>query len=171
MLWRGDFDVTRRTAQPVLNERERAHMRDVRGVFTGFWLAGRSPAAVVLVVSRSAGAQPGGAGRRVARGRRRRARRSRSAIAVVGAFVVLAFDAAFEVFHRLFFSAGSYTFDPRDGRLVQLFPEQFWSETPIAVGVVALVAAILTVVARRPARRRRRVVARAPSLTAHRAGT
>ena len=63
---------------------------------------------------------------------------------VVGAFVVLAFEAVFEVFHRLFFSAGSYTFDPRTDRLVQLFPFQFWSETAIAVGAVALAAAILT---------------------------
>ena len=66
------------------------------------------------------------------------------AIAVGGAFAILAFDAAFELFHRLFFSAGSYTFDPRTDRLVQLFPEQFWSETAIAVGAVMLVVAGLT---------------------------
>jgi len=65
-------------------------------------------------------------------------------IAVVGTFVVLAFDAAFEVFHRLFFSAGSYTFDPRTDKLVQLFPEAFWSETATLVGIVAALAAIVT---------------------------
>jgi integral membrane protein (TIGR01906 family) len=63
---------------------------------------------------------------------------------VVGVFVDFAFDAAFEVFHRLFFPAGSYTFDPRTDKLVQLFPEAFWSETAIFVGVAILVAAIAT---------------------------
>jgi integral membrane protein (TIGR01906 family) len=66
------------------------------------------------------------------------------ALVVAGAFAVFAFDAAFEVFHRLFFSSGSYTFDPRTDRLVQLFPERFWSETAIAVGVVAILVAVLT---------------------------
>jgi integral membrane protein (TIGR01906 family) len=66
------------------------------------------------------------------------------AIAVIGVFTVFAFDAAFEVFHRLFFSAGSYTFDPRTDKLVQLFPEAFWSETATVVGVVIVVAAAVT---------------------------
>ena len=34
VLWRGDFDVAV-DGTPVLAERERSHMRDVRGVFTG----------------------------------------------------------------------------------------------------------------------------------------
>jgi integral membrane protein (TIGR01906 family) len=58
------------------------------------------------------------------------------AIGLVGAF---AFDLAFEVFHRLFFAGGTYTFDPRTDRLVQLFPERFWFETSMAVGALILV--------------------------------
>jgi integral membrane protein (TIGR01906 family) len=65
-------------------------------------------------------------------------------IAVAGVFAVVAFDAAFEVFHRLFFSAGSYSFDPAHDRLVQLFPEQFWSEISIAVGAVVIAVAVVT---------------------------
>jgi uncharacterized membrane protein len=62
---------------------------------------------------------------------------------VVGAVVAtVAFDAAFEVFHRLFFPGGSYTFDPRTDRLVQLFPFDFWSETTIVLGGVIVVLAI-----------------------------
>jgi integral membrane protein (TIGR01906 family) len=89
-------------------------------------------------------------------------------LVVAGAFAVFAFDAAFEVFHRLFFSAGSYTFDPRTDRLVQLFPEQFWSETAIAVGAVAIVAALLTAW---QAGRRARSAAPAAVLTTSRAGS
>jgi uncharacterized membrane protein len=60
-------------------------------------------------------------------------------VVVAGVAVLVAFDALFEVFHRLFFAGGSYTFDPGTERLVQLFPFAFWSETTMAVGVVILV--------------------------------
>ena len=60
-------------------------------------------------------------------------------VVAVGIVGLVAFDAAFEVFHRLFFAGGTYTFDPRTDRLVQLFPQRFWFETSVAVGVVILV--------------------------------
>ena len=49
---------------------------------------------------------------------------------------VLLFDQAFALFHELFFPPGSWTFDAGSEKLVQLFPQQFWVETTIAVGVV-----------------------------------
>jgi uncharacterized membrane protein len=64
-----------------------------------------------------------------------------AAIAVAGAAAAFAFDAAFEVFHRLFFAAGTYNFDPSQYRLTQLFPDAFWSETSIVVGLAILAAA------------------------------
>jgi integral membrane protein (TIGR01906 family) len=141
VLWRGDFDVAIDGA-PVLTERERAHMRDVRGAFTGFWLLVAAAVAVLVFAFRwTRGTE---ARSRIWRAVAGGARAMAIGIVVVGAFAVLAFDAAFEVFHRLFFSAGSYTFDPSTDRLVQLFPEGFWSETTIVLGVVVLVAAILT---------------------------
>ena len=133
---------------PVLNDRERAHMRDVRGVFIGFFVAalvGLVGAAVI-------------AARRRSDGQRDTWRAARAgAIGLVVAFVVggaisfVAFDALFEVFHRLFFAGGSYTFDSSSERLVQLFPFQFWQETAIAVGAVciALAAAAALVASRR----------------------
>lgn len=141
VLWRGDFEVSV-DGTPVLSEPERAHMRDVRGVFTGFWLLVAGAALLLVLAFRQSRDTEArfGRWRAVAGG----ARALAVGIVVVGAFVVLAFEAVFEVFHRLFFSAGSYTFDPRTDRLVQLFPFQFWSETAIAVGAVALAAAILT---------------------------
>jgi integral membrane protein (TIGR01906 family) len=141
VLWRGDFDVAV-DGVPVLDDRERAHMRDVRGVFAGFFLLGAIGAiGLVLVARRATGTEARAAMWRAVSGG---ARGLAIALAVVGAFVILAFDAAFEVFHRLFFSSGSYTFDPATDRLVQLFPQGFWSETAAAVGIVALVVAGLT---------------------------
>jgi len=144
VLWQGDFGVQMLTpaVQDVLSEPERAHMRDVRSVFTGFWILVLAGVVILALGFRRANGTEARAAawRSVAGG----ARGLAIGIAVVGVFAVLAFDAAFEVFHRLFFSAGSYTFDPARDRLVQLFPEQFWSEISIAVGVVVLALSIVT---------------------------
>ena len=141
VLWRGDFDVAVDGA-PVLNERERAHMRDVRGVFAAFFaLVALAVVGLGVAARRARGTEARRAMWRAVSGG---ARGLAIALAVVGAFAILAFDAVFEVFHRLFFSSGSYTFDPSTDRLVQLFPVAFWSETATAVGVVTLVVALVT---------------------------
>jgi integral membrane protein (TIGR01906 family) len=132
------FDV-QVAGSPVLTERERAHLRDVRGVFAGLAIA--AVAALIVLVAVMVGARRSAwAWRAVRRGA------LGLALATLGLAVVasVAFDAAFEVFHRLFFAGGTYTFDPATERLVQLFPDQLWFETTIAVGVVMLALALLT---------------------------
>lgn len=145
-----DFAVTL-NGTPVLNERERGHMRDVRAVFLSFFEAGA--AALVMLVVLAVAAR--GRSARVALWRRLRGAGTTIAVVTVvgGALAVVFFDAAFELFHELFFPAGTYLFDPRTERLVQLFPEQFWVETTVAVGVMIVV---LGVVIRRLAGRRLR---------------
>lgn len=135
VLVRGDFDVTVAGA-PVLTPGERQHMRDVRGVFAGLGLLVLASIGLLVVTWR-------GARERDSRARWWRAVRTGAAglaigIAILGATSIVAFDAAFEVFHRLFFAAGTYDFDPATSHLVQLFPDRFWNETAIALGVVAL---------------------------------
>lgn len=143
-----DFDVEI-AGTPVLNEREQSHMRDVRGVFIGFFgvALGLTVAAVAIATVRRR--HPDGA---VASWRavRNGAVGLISGLVVVGAVALVAFDALFEIFHQLFFAGGSYTFDPGTERLVQLFPFQFWQETSVAVGIVAaVVAALMAVIAHR----------------------
>ena len=121
--------------RPVLNEREQGHMRDVRNVFAGLYvLAGAS--IVVLVV----------ANRRRDRAATWRAVRGGAlglslGVVVLGVIALVAFDQLFEVFHEIFFPAGSFLFDPATDRLVQLFPFQFWQETSMAVGIVIIAIA------------------------------
>jgi integral membrane protein (TIGR01906 family) len=137
----GDFDAQLDGAT-VLTAAEQSHMRDVRGVFASFYAA----VAVALVILGSAFWL---AGRRGSRWTRRDAWRGvrfgaiglAIGTAVAGIIALVAFDAAFEVFHRLFFAQGPYLFDPTTSRLVQLFPDAFWSETAIAVGAMILVVA------------------------------
>ena len=132
----GDF-TAEVDGQPVLNDRERGHMADVRTVFRGLWIL-----AVVSVVVLAIGAL------RAERARAWRAVRRGAlgltvGVVVVGIVGLVAFDQLFESFHRIFFPAGSYLFDPSTDRLVQLFPFQFWQETAMVVGAVIIAIALL----------------------------
>ena len=93
LVFGGDFAVEV-NGQPVLNERERGHMADVRSVFRGLWVL--AIISVVVLVAAS---------RRADRGRTWRAVRGGAiglSIGVVIAGVVgfFAFDQLFELFHR-----------------------------------------------------------------------
>jgi len=137
-----DFDVAVAGA-PVLNERERGHMRDVRGVFIGFFAVALALAAAAVVIA----ARRRGAGQVRTWGAVRNGALALIATLVVGGIVSLvAFDVLFEMFHRIFFAGGSYTFDPSTERLVQLFPFQFWQESAIAVGAVCVALAGLVAI-------------------------
>jgi integral membrane protein (TIGR01906 family) len=151
VLARGDFGVAHDGA-PVLTDPERSHMRDVRGVFETFYLLVLLSVVALAVTWRRAH------GRDSQSAWWQAAQRGAAALAVIiaalGVVSLFAFDAAFEVFHQLFFAAGTYAFDPRTSHLVQLFPDQFWSETTIAVAVVAVAASLATAWGAAMARRR-----------------
>jgi integral membrane protein (TIGR01906 family) len=131
LVFGGDFDVGI-NGTPVLTEREQAHMADVRTVFRGLWIL--ASISVLILVAASWRRDRVGTWRAVRRG----AQGLTIGVVVVGVVGLLAFDQLFEIFHRVFFPAGSYLFDPTTDRLVQLFPFQFWQETAIAAGIVII---------------------------------
>ncbi|MDO8485017.1 MAG: DUF1461 domain-containing protein [Candidatus Limnocylindrales bacterium] len=147
--------------EAVLDERERGHMRNVRSVFVGLWVLAAVSILVLIVASRRR--DRAAAWRAVRRG----ALGLTGAIVIIGAVALVAFDALFELFHRIFFPAGSYTFDPTTERLVQLFPFQFWEETALVVGVVIIAIALGTaaVAGRRAGNPARAVLGREPETT------
>lgn len=132
------FDVAV-NGSPVLEARERGHMADVRTVLLSLGAVAGLAAlllAVIGVASR---------GRRwFWRAAEVGARVLTIGVIVVGAAFALFFDQAFELFHELFFPPGTYMFDPRTSRLVQLFPDQFWSETSVAIAAAVLALAVAT---------------------------
>ncbi|HEX5013662.1 MAG TPA: TIGR01906 family membrane protein [Candidatus Limnocylindrales bacterium] len=134
-----NFDVEI-AGTPVLAERERSHMRDVRGVFAGF--AVLAVISAIGLVALYAGARRAGHVERWWRAARDGARGLVLVVIVGGLIAAVAFDAAFELFHRLFFAGGTYLFDPASDRLVQLFPFTFWQETTIVLGVVIVALSI-----------------------------
>ena len=138
-----DFDVTL-DGVPVLTEAERGHMRDVRGVFAAFYVA--ALVGLVALVALWVGA-------RGAVARRRFWRRIAGSGVVIAAVVLVGgiagmvlFDAAFALFHQVFFPGGNWQFDPATDRLVQLFPQSFWIESSIGVGAVLIVLAVVAAV-------------------------
>ena len=133
---------------PVFNDRERAHMASVHGVVVTFFLL--VLAAVVVLL--------GGAVRSRGAAWYWRAIARASAILAVGAVVAgaafaLVFEQAFTIFHGLFFASGTWEFDPARDRLVQLFPDAFWTETSVAIAAIGLLLTLATwAFARRRAR-------------------
>ncbi len=132
------FDVAV-NGTPVLAARERVHMADVRSVLLSMGAVAGLAALALAVVA-------------VAFGRRRWFWRAAQlgatvltfGVIVVGAAFALFFDQAFELFHEQFFPPGTYMFDPITSRLVQLFPDQFWSETSVAIAAAVLAMAVGT---------------------------
>jgi integral membrane protein (TIGR01906 family) len=130
------FDVTV-NGQPVLDARERSHMADVRGVFANLGLVAIVAALLLVVIGLASRGrrwfwQAAAAGARVLIG----------GVVVVGIALALFFDQVFLLFHEIFFPPGTYMFDPRIDKLVQLFPDQFWSETSIALAAAILIMAM-----------------------------
>lgn len=126
---------------PVLTPRERSHMGDVRNVVLRFLLVA-TLGATVLVIAALRGRRAAWFWRGVMAG-------SGAVVAVgalVGVALLVAFDATFEAFHLLFFKPGSFTFDPRIERLVQIFPDQLWVESFTAVAMTGFAASLVVFV-------------------------
>ena len=131
------FDVTV-NGTAVLDERERSHMADVRIVLLDLGFVALL-AVVVLAAIGLASRGPRWFWRAVRIG----AVILAGGVVVVGLAFAVLFDQAFELFHELFFPPGTYLFDPRSERLVQLFPDQFWSETSVALAGAVLILALI----------------------------
>jgi integral membrane protein (TIGR01906 family) len=133
----------------IFSADERAHMRDVRVVLWGFLgLAALGVAGLAVAYRRRADRTD--VIRAIGRG---------GAVLAVGAVVVgavaaVAFEAVFELFHRIFFPGGNWSFDPTTSRLVQLYPEAFWEITSAALGVLLVGGGLIVwLMARRSAAR------------------
>jgi integral membrane protein (TIGR01906 family) len=124
---------------------EISHMRDVRGVFDAVKIL--IPAGLFVMALRMQRAR--------ARGLDALLRLIRdgaivAAVAVVGIGIVatLAFDAAFLLFHQIFFPQGNFLFDPATSNLVRLYPDWYWQGITLRIGLsFVAVAAVVALAA------------------------
>jgi integral membrane protein (TIGR01906 family) len=135
----GDFAFTGPDGTRFYDADEASHMRDVRLVLQAF-LSVAAGSVAFLVASMRGTRVPAAAWGHVARGGAVLA----VAVIALGIFAFVAFDTAFELFHRILFPAGNWAFDPRSQRLVQLYPLPFWRMTAAAFGVLAVTGGLLT---------------------------
>ena len=144
LLTDGAFDAPLGDA-PLLSASERSHLVDVGALLRAVLVAGLG-GLITLAAART---------RR--RAWLRVAIRDGAALIVGGALVAaaaftLAFDATFSFFHGLFFAAGTWTFNPATDRLVQLYPQEFWT---LAALLFCLALALLAFAAYRMTARSR----------------
>ncbi len=138
----GSFDTSLGGDEPLLDEDERSHMRDV-STLVRILAALLGIAAVVAVAT----------GVRLRREPRRQGEIMLITAGSVGATAVLlavlfavAFDRAFTVFHELLFPPGTWQFESGSD-LITLFPEAFWFDAALAAGAaIVLTAAIVTLI-------------------------
>lgn len=117
---------------------EASHMRDVRVVLWAFLGLALASAAVVAwhVVRRGKSPKTW---RSVSRG---------GALLVgltvaIGVFATLAFGVTFELFHRMLFPGGNWSFAP-NSLLIRLYPYEFWQLTAAALGALAISGGLAT---------------------------
>ncbi|MFB0835229.1 TIGR01906 family membrane protein [Arthrobacter halodurans] len=139
------------SGNPLLLNTEVAHMADVKAVVAATFLAG-------LILLLAALAACTYLARRYAGGIRRALFSGTVAalvlIAGLGMLAALNWQAFFSGFHQVFFAEGTWTFRT-DDTLIRLYPPQFWIDAGLAVAVLVLVAAVVTLVATWPTARRR----------------
>ena len=63
-------------------------------------------------------------------------------IAVTMVIVLIGFSVFFVFFHQVFFESGTWTFRFSD-TLIRLFPQRFWRDTFIAIGLLSLAGGLL----------------------------
>lgn len=126
--------------RPIYNAREVGHMADVRAVFQTILRAWQLGFVLLLLLAialwRSGGLQE------VASAVRLGGIFTVAIITGVALLAVLAWQTWFDLFHRLFFAAGSWLFSYSDA-LIRLFPIRFWFDATVTISLFSLAGGLL----------------------------
>jgi len=124
------------------NARETAHLRDVKHLFQITFRVKELAIAYVFtyVVGVFIWAREGSL-RRLAKQVLAGALVGIGVILALGVVALLGFDRAFEQFHFIAFNNDLWQLDPRTDHLIQMFPEGFWFDATMLVGLLTLAEA------------------------------
>ncbi|RJO62522.1 MAG: TIGR01906 family membrane protein [Dehalococcoidia bacterium] len=135
-----DINVTYDTGEtaPLLNQDDVLHMKDVKKLV---WLDYRLFVAAVVysilyILSSLAWNRRHGR-RDLAMGVEWGGGATVALLCFLGVFAVTSFDWFFTTFHEIFFPQGNWQFPPGD-HMITLFPDGFWSDVTLLVGLVTL---------------------------------
>ena len=130
--------------QPLFNQREIIHMRDVKGLVQGMYIVTYIAGGVLLGYMAWGFARDG---RRFLQPAFRRARTAGlltiGSLAAAGVIVGAGFPFFFRLFHEISFRNDFWMLDPRRDFLVVMFPEQFWLEATLLVAFATVTEALL----------------------------
>jgi len=120
---------------PVYNQRELKHMVDVKVVFQKAMLVWYFSLGVMFLLGICA--WRGGWLYSYRRGLSRGGFVTSILVLVIIIFVLASFGIFFVAFHQIFFETGTWVFNYSD-TLIRLFPERFWRDVFIYVGILSL---------------------------------
>ncbi len=132
--------------QDFFHEQDKLHMADVRNLFLG-GLALRRGALIVLLLCL--------AGLLVTKAdwKRMIARGYQVSLGIVGAAVLflaatfmIDFNAAFTVFHEIFFTNDLWLFDPAVDYMIRMLPEGFFADMVVRIGVLFILGMLILLV-------------------------
>lgn len=123
---------------PAFNEREVAHMDDVRAVFARLLRA--QLVSVVLVLALAAGLWRGRGRWVVPTGLLAGSLATLAIAALAIPVVLLGFEGFFERLHGVFFAGDSWRF-PTSDTLIRLYPDRFWEDVSQIVAALTLLQA------------------------------
>jgi integral membrane protein (TIGR01906 family) len=124
----------------VYNQRELGHMVDVKNTVSAafsVWYA-----SLILLAGLGVWAWLGKWGRQYKRGLGRGGWLTVILLGSIILLVLLSFGILFVAFHNVFFDAGTWTFEFSD-TLIRLFPERFWRDIFLAVGVLSAIGGLI----------------------------
>ena len=133
---------------PLFNAKELSHLADVKQILhIAFMLAGACLILAVAAVFIAWRRQWSGAATmnwlgEIRRGIRRGAWLTLALLLFLAVSAFAAWDLAFDLFHRLFFAAGTWRF-PFSDSLIRLYPEQLFVDAALAFGVVMAAGALI----------------------------
>jgi integral membrane protein (TIGR01906 family) len=128
----------------VFNEREVAHMADVRNVFQivlRIWQASFLLLLLLGVVFVKSGERIA-----FASAIKQGGFASSAIILTVGLLAIFAWDTWFELFHRFLFVPGTWLFSYTDA-LIRLFPFQFWFDATVTLATIGFVGGLALAIA------------------------
>jgi integral membrane protein (TIGR01906 family) len=142
-------DLRFQDGSPVYNNRELGHMVDVKNVVQVTLKLWYFSLAGLLVLG--GWAWIGGWWRTFRRGLWRGGWLTIILVGLIIFLVLLSFGAFFVGFHEVFFDPGTWTFLFSD-TLIRLFPERFWRDAFLTVGILSVLGGLTLALLFRPAR-------------------
>jgi integral membrane protein (TIGR01906 family) len=130
----------------LFNDREIAHMRDVKALVLRLYGVFDAALAVLLLSALAIVMLRTGGGRRLAKALLAGCALLGVVLLAFGAVAAVGFDQLFIEFHLLSFSNDFWELDPTTDHLVQLFPQGYWFDVTLFVVATALAAAVVCAV-------------------------